>query len=517
MPQLVRVPDWPPLLWGARIDRRGLRQLSCGSAVEETGEGILAAAWSGPYGDSSPLQATTSIGTGLLMAPDGIVAFCGNAGSDVVFIHRRGGELIVSNALPGAIALAGTALKRGYSFYNQDLVTYQFGPMRYRRSIPCAHGRIEPYYRAVRIGRDLAVSPVDHDYPREFKNFADYRETLISELRLLFMNAAAAGRGTGYRPMVTLSRGYDSTAAAVVAREAGCEEGFTHCQAVGGPPGTSDSGAHIGEILGLRVTDFETLAYQRREDFPEAEFIASGYGGPQVYMAGTEAALERRLIVTGFGGDAIWDRDYGLRRPAKPPFYAGGYSGVNFVLRVPALLVAAPAVGAGAPGCVGELSRSQEMRSWSVGGDYDRPLARRIAEEAGVPRDAFGMAKQIVTPGYDSTGRHAPPLDAYLSPRSLADFQRYLIEERPFSPWRARLRNALAGVARRLVWSGKTRRLMEKFDIDWPPFPVFFWHLRAGVRRNGFLFHWAVERIARDYGRVLARERGEGVDPSSQA
>jgi hypothetical protein len=33
------------------------------------------------------------------------------------------------------------------------------------------------------------------------------------------------------------------------------------------------------------------------------------------------------------------------------------------------------------------------MKPWSVGNNYDRPIARRIIEEAGVDRRAFGMRK----------------------------------------------------------------------------------------------------------------------------
>jgi hypothetical protein len=35
-----------------------------------------------------------------------------------------------------------------------------------------------------------------------------------------------------------------------------------------------------------------------------------------------------------------------------------------------------------------------EMQPWSIGGDYDKPIARRIAEEAGVPRHLFGQEKK---------------------------------------------------------------------------------------------------------------------------
>jgi hypothetical protein len=33
------------------------------------------------------------------------------------------------------------------------------------------------------------------------------------------------------------------------------------------------------------------------------------------------------------------------------------------------------------------------MHPWRVGGRYDRPIARRIAEEGGIPRQAFGQRK----------------------------------------------------------------------------------------------------------------------------
>ena len=36
------------------------------------------------------------------------------------------------------------------------------------------------------------------------------------------------------------------------------------------------------------------------------------------------------------------------------------------------------------------LACSDEMAPWSLGNDYDRPIPRRIVEEAGIPRALFG-------------------------------------------------------------------------------------------------------------------------------
>jgi hypothetical protein len=40
------------------------------------------------------------------------------------------------------------------------------------------------------------------------------------------------------------------------------------------------------------------------------------------------------------------------------------------------------------------LSNSRELEPWDLPSRYSRPVRRRIVEESGVPRDAFGVVKQ---------------------------------------------------------------------------------------------------------------------------
>src|SRR5207245_159892 len=40
------------------------------------------------------------------------------------------------------------------------------------------------------------------------------------------------------------------------------------------------------------------------------------------------------------------------------------------------------------------------MAPWRIGGDYDRPIPRRLAESAGVPRPWFGLKKKAVVITY---------------------------------------------------------------------------------------------------------------------
>jgi hypothetical protein len=373
-------------------------------------------------------------------------------------------------------------------------MSYLIGGLRYRRAIPTAAGRIEPYYRSIRICPDGGVEFFDHQPCRSFATYAAYRGYLEDQLQALFENATDAERLVRYPPIASLSTGYDSTAAAVLARQAGCREAFTFRRALNGPPGAEDSGEHVGCLLGLTMHVLDTLAYRRRTDLPEIEFVSSGYGGPQVYLAGSEPVLANRLIITGFGGDHIWARTFGQRARVHGPFYAGGYSGVNFHLRLPALAVAVPAVGAGNPEQIGMLSRSAEMAPWSIGGDYDRPIPRRIVEEAQVPRHAFAVQKLMVTPSYDALGRGTTALEGYLSPHSHADFRRWLKEKRPISLWRARVRNKIAAIVGRRVWSSGVRNCAARVGVDWPPWPALVWHLRTPIRENALLVQWAMEK-----------------------
>jgi hypothetical protein len=64
------------------------------------------------------------------------------------------------------------------------------------------------------------------------------------------------------------------------------------------------------------------------------------------------------------------------------------------------------------------ITTSQEMTIWRMGGDYDRPIARRILEEAGVPRGSFGVSKRA-----SAYFRFGSPAD--MSPAGRADFEAY--------------------------------------------------------------------------------------------
>jgi hypothetical protein len=315
--------DWPPLAWAARIGRDGGVTVFAGRAVEATAEGLLAAAWSGPFGTSSPFDAATTIGTALRLVPGRVEALCGNAGPDVLFLHRGAAGVVLANGLPVALAAAEDALLPDYPFYNHDLMAYLAGGGPAGLPLPLRRGTLTPFYRGIALaGPKWRATPLPPRPAPRWTGFAAYRAMLVAETAALFANAADPARRQRYLPVATISSGYDSVAAAVIARDAGCTEALTWREASMAEPGALDSGEDSAARLGLAVAVLPTHAYRARGDIPEAEFIAAGYGGPQVMMAGSEPHLSGRRSMPPCAN--VLDGAAAARdAPRRPPLAAG--------------------------------------------------------------------------------------------------------------------------------------------------------------------------------------------------
>jgi hypothetical protein len=116
-------------------------------------------------------------------------------------------------------------------------------------------------------------------------------------------------------------------------------------------------------------------------------------------MLSWEQILPRRMLITGFNGSHLWNRrtpDVSEHIVRDTLFTSGGSSGTGlaeFRMRVGYLHLAIPYVGITSAPSVYRISNSPQMRPWALGTTYDRPVARRLLEEAGVPREAFGQEK----------------------------------------------------------------------------------------------------------------------------
>lgn len=497
-----RMSSLPALAFAATFEAgSGRVAATCGPAVEFDDRSLIAGVWAGPFNQRGLARSATSAGTGLHLDGRTVTAVVGTASGSAMYSCRVGTRLVLSNSLAMALALAGDRLIDSYPFYTNDLTTIVFGSDRYRQTMPTAGGRLGAYYGSMVVGSDATLTPAGVALTDDFTDFASYRALLVREAKALFANAADPARRVRYRPLATLSAGYDSPAAAVIARDAGCGEGITFGQPHDRQDGADDSGEELGRMMGLAMQVFRTHAYRQRRDMPEIEFISSSFTGGQVYLATTGAALVDRVACSGFGGDAIWTRDFAARQAPHFPVSIGGYSQNEFYLRAPAIDFALPMIGARRSQRIGAISRSAAMQPWTLGTDYDRPIPRRILEEAGVPRGSFATAKRRATPDYDNYMRRTVALSDTLSPVTVAAFEAWFAEKAPLDPGQAKRHALVMNLAGRLLWSRKLRRVLAPMGIDWPPAAERFLRLKVPIRRNAFVFNWAVgEQVERYRG-----------------
>lgn len=501
-----RVPTLPALAFAAEIIVGNPRiSVICGGAVETDGNGLIAGAWAGGFEQRAIEEAASSIGTALRRTSSGLIAVVGTATTSMLYVSRIGPRLIVANSLALALAVADDQLVTSYAFYPQDLATLLLGSDRYKHTLRTQRGTVSAYYGSMKIGGDGTLRAAEITAPPPFPDFEAYRSYLVGETRAILANAGDPARRQAYQPIVALSAGYDSPAAATIAREVGCRAAFTFRQPIDRPDADEDSGAAIGESLGFETRQYDTFAFRRDQNLPEVEFIASSFGGGQLYLAATGDDLSNRVVVSGYAGDEVWATGYGLDNRPHFPIYTGGYSQNEFFARAPALDLSVPMIGARNFVDIGKISRSERLRPWSIGGSYDRPIARRLVEEAGIDRDAFASRKRSVTPTYDTLTRREIDLNGFLSPASLAAFEQWFAKTQPINRLGARGHRLLTETAGRVIWSGKLRRALARHGISWPPFPAHLQNLKIPVRRNAFVFNWAVSIQVDRYRRLLGK------------
>jgi hypothetical protein len=254
-------------------------------------------------------------------------------------------------------------------------------------------------------------------YPA-FADYASYRDFLIEHTRSVFENAS------DYEPVVAMSSGYDSTGSGAVAAQAGCRHvvNFRTGWAWQGYTGDVDSPDIAAKALGMDVERYERLAYMDCDDAPEAEFLATGGTGEDVVFRSMDTALAKRIVVSGYWGGAAWR---GHARAALKRIDLSGASMSEFRIRVGMIHLPLPYIGGLQQPSIAAIRVSEEMKPFTVGGEYDEPVARRLAEEAGVPRGSFGVEKLAASQrlhvfglkGMSASGRAS--FEAFAGPEAL--------------------------------------------------------------------------------------------------
>ncbi len=222
----------------------------------------------------------------------------------------------------------------------------------------------------------------------------------------MMQNARDRHRTTPLRILSTQSSGYDTTAINSIARNYGLDLALTIHESKEAhgyferhrKRTPSDSGEEIGRALGIEVRSIDRRYFLKD---PQNEYL---------YWAGIHNNQDMNLhqvreyvgsgavLLTGDYGDPVWTNrastnSRGLTmindQLQRGDLSACGLSEAR--LHFGYVHAPLPYIGARSRSSLFDLANSEAMRPWSIGGTYDKPVARRIAEEAGVARELFGQ------------------------------------------------------------------------------------------------------------------------------
>ena len=376
----------PPLAWIAHVSGPTVH-VRCGGSVRTEPSGFAEGSWVGPADIQSLPASTTVFGSGVVAEGDSLIAVPPSHPLERIYIYTGEGATVVSNSLAAVIETCALELDPD-TLYPPIFVAAADGVGQPILEIPTNRSPImaAAYYN-VRLTANGGFEVGDRPREQPFASFDEFRDRLSAAL------ASVAANAPGYEMIVSISSGYDSTAVAAIAARLGCIRAVTFPvgKPVHGNSSLVDSGEPATRRLGMTIDTFDRLAYTTRTDCPEAEFLATGMSGEDVVMVAMERTIRGSMLLTG-------SEEFRLKgNPYRPGMYRGDLSACSlteFRLRTDVIHVPLLFFGASEHPSLMEIIASAEMRPYTVRGRYDKPIQRRLAEEAGIPRGTFATVKR---------------------------------------------------------------------------------------------------------------------------
>lgn len=455
-------PELPALAWCLELQQGDpVAQVDHGAEVLVLPDVIAEGCWAGALTAEGLLNADVCAATGVALHDEALWLCTPTHTLSRLHSIQLGQRLLVSNSMPLLCAAAGLDLDPGYAFYKDDLCSIKDGLSRARRSVPLAGGhalRLH-YHCNVRIGTDLGLEERPKACPVIGGSYESYRALLLDRLGAALRNAADERRPVRLQPISTLSRGYDSVSCTVLARELGCREVLCFRDPEAAEP-DADNGAALAAQLGLQAHVAQRTAYQSLNACPL--FLSTGTGGEDVFLAVHAELLRHRVLISGFHGDKVWDRH---ASQISADIVRGDPSGADleeFRLDLGFFHLPVPFIGCQAKKDIHAISAGEALAAWRVPGDYDRPICRRLGEDAGLPREGFGMKKRVMSRAFS----RGDQTRSYLGPQAEPAFRDYLarhpVPRRPQDLFLHALQRGLTALGRTLGrHSYRLQRLLD--------------------------------------------------------
>ena len=492
-------PGLPRLAWLASVDQTsGLVTVVHGPRVECRDRWLVEGAWTGDFDRGDFHQSEAFFGSGVRTSGDKLYFAASTASVDRLVFCQEEGRIIVSNSLLLLLAHTGANLDDNHDYWRECLSIFK-GPDRFDRRFKVIHPRIEWFNQVFydnMVVSDGRVSFEARTKEPAIDSFDTYHRLITGALAAIKVNAESGDRTTPLESFTMVSVGYDSTAVSCLVKPLGVTRAFG-AELIHQPfsflleNGWREDARPIAEAIGLDLMPRDGRRSSITDD--ELYFLSTNYPrrhsghwsevGHHAMARHIEQKTPGAVVFSGYHGDLLWGvgthPKYISRRIRRQCL-----SGLNLTeirLKSGFINVAVPFIYANNIADIQEVTHSGEMAPWRLGGDYDRPIPRRIAEECGVKRGTFALEKKWVA------DRYIWPINSRLR----REFLRYLNRKFDIKPVRVYLEYAtnfrLVKRSFGKLGVSKARRDYYLFDES-----IDFYYLMA---------HWATRKLT---GRLKA-------------
>ncbi len=385
----------PSLSWLAVMGTDGTVEIIHGKSVCCTPDFFVSGVWDGRFEDGDFDTCNFSCCTGARITDNNITFSTPHHVQACIYLVEDKGKLYFSNSAAFLLAYTDFCYDADYYNYDKDFCSEFLGNESNMKSTPLNRGVMYIFtFCNITVDKNLHYTSVPRKSDYDFRSFADYRESLTSTIKRLVANGTSPSRGGGnssYGMIATISKGYDAPTCCVVAKECGCNEVFTFNRPV---HYAGDCGSDIAAVLGFEnIYELDADDYKRNEEFLEALNVSSGDTGSMIVIDAQHKYFGNKLLFCGCRGDAIW----GIRKRQNNHLVfeseTSSENSYELFLRTNTVLVMPPYIGADHASQLYDIALSDELADYRLGTLYDRPICRKIVEDAGVEREKFGLKK----------------------------------------------------------------------------------------------------------------------------
>jgi hypothetical protein len=401
----------PKLAWVAEVNRTsGIVTLLHGPLVEVRQDFFIEGVWNGPFQNGEFGETDCVFGTGGILDDESIRFVTSASTTDYLYYDEDGAQVTVANSLPLLLAYVQDRLDPRCPDYPLICESIVDGINEYRRDIPTIGGMVRRLmYRNLDVSREK-ISESEKRMPPRFECFEEYRDYLQDNYALIAANARDGARTESLEILSTQSKGYDSTAVNAIAHAYGIDKVFTVSKAKsmyfmahneeGELP--DDDGGEICESLGLNCIRLNRHAFTEEFDQEDLYYCAVNRSHDADLKDISKHISKASLLLTGTLGEIWYTKDSLVKSLGEQALSLdselrrvdlSGHGMSELRLVDGFIQLPLPYIGARRRQDIVNITESSDMDPWRLETTYDRPIPRRIAEEAGVPRQAFGQSK----------------------------------------------------------------------------------------------------------------------------